>query len=312
MLEKHILDALKANPQSISSDVTLGPLALLPGTWQSTIGLNMIALPSPVPVAADISLFYRLLVNQYNETLQFEQVVPAVANRGIVPWIINDPADQTIIPLKYYQSINQIQAKSIPIGNSSLGITPLHFEPGWFFHIANETTNGMDIARLGTIPHGNSVLALGTSSQTSGAAPIPSINGLPIGIDQNLDNSRLQPYKFFHDKPFLGIFDPTSPNDYLQTTLNNYLNDYNVLQTTELPFVTPSPGIVNTPFIIKQANATSLQSTFWIRELEKKDGTGSLLLLQYSQTVILEFSPNPALSSVQFPHVSINTLTKVS
>ena len=41
--------------------------------------------------------------------------------------------------------------------------------------------------RLGTIPHGDSVLAIGNSSVVTGAVDIPAVNGLPIGVDQSLE-----------------------------------------------------------------------------------------------------------------------------
>ena len=57
----------------------LGPLKLLPGLWKSEgRGWNMIALPF---ATAPSPLDYRLLLNQYNEVLEFKFVddnVPTV------------------------------------------------------------------------------------------------------------------------------------------------------------------------------------------------------------------------------------------
>jgi hypothetical protein len=33
-------------------------------------------------------------------------------------------------------------------------------------------------------------------------------------------------------------------------------------------------GIHNIPFVVKQANAATMKSTFWIRELAEKDANG--------------------------------------
>ena len=66
-------------------------------------------------------------------------------------------------------------------------------------------------------------------------------------------------------------------------------------------------AVTNIPFIVKQANADSMKSIFWIQELK-----GGGLRLQYSQIVMLDFFPRadglPGL--IRWPHVSINTLTK--
>ena len=51
-------------------------------------------------------------------------------------------------------------------------------------------------------------------------------------------------------------------------------------------------GIRNIPFVVKQANASRMKSTFWINELVEQDAEGNpKLQLQYLQVVILEFFP---------------------
>jgi hypothetical protein len=75
-------------------------------------------------------------------------------------------------------------------------------------------------------------------------------------------------------------------------------------------------GIVNAPFVTKQAEPVSMKSTFWIQEMNEKDEYGHpKLRLQYSQIVILDFfrpredgHPDRA----RWPHISINTLEKVA
>lgn len=88
-------------------DSELGPLCHLPGSWQNIgnlqgHGWNMIALPF---AAGDLD--YRLLMNQYDETLTFNLVDKGVPNRGI-------PDDQSVATLDYTQIINQIAADDFP------------------------------------------------------------------------------------------------------------------------------------------------------------------------------------------------------
>ena len=83
----------------------------------------------------------------------------------------------------------------------------------------------------------------------------------------------------------------------------------------DISFSLATGGIKNIPFIVKQANAVSMNSTFWIQELEETDENGlPKLRLQYLQIVILDFFPRrdglPGV--ISWPHVSINTLDKVS
>jgi len=292
-----------------TGDKELGPLRLLPGTWESTgKGWNMIALP----FAAGGGLpNYRLLLNQYNETLVFFTADKRVPNRGIFRNGISFQTDQFLAALSYVQNIDQIAAADRPESGEAGDPKPIHHEPGLWLHMANETTGGLDLARLATIPHGDSVLALGRSTTFEGPPTFPSISGLPIGVDQSLQNPYLAPYLFFHRNRFQGVFDPVVPND----LLNRGLDGIDIKCTTVLSVdsTLETGGIVNIPFIVRQANAAEMTSTFWIEELEEKDDQGRpVLQLQYSQVVLLDFFPRtdgqPGL--VRWPHVSINTLRK--
>jgi len=300
--------------QAKTGDDDLGPLKLLPGKWKSVPGhgWNMIALPF-----AEGPSNYRVLVNSFDEALKFSLVDKAIPNRGLRR---SDKgtveSDQFLASLDYEQMITQTDSADFP--ESGLAGDPglaIHHEPGLWLHMENETTNGFDLARLATIPHGNSLLALGSSTEVKGAPNIPMIRGLPIGtVPVDLDtNPYLAPYKHFHDNPFKGVYDPTNP-----TALLSKANDgIDIVKTTTLTVDTEAEtgGIKNIPFITKQANASAMKSTFWIEELAEKDKYGKpKLRLQYAQVVILEFFGRldqlPGLA--QWPHVSINTLEKIS
>ncbi len=305
-----------------TGDNSLGPLSLLPGVWRNEPNLpgrgwNMIALPFATPADSPFPFNYRLLMNQYNEELKFTLIDKGVPNRGIGR--INCQTvetDQFVVTLDYEQSIKQLVADDAPkSGLAGAKDLPIHHEPGLWLHMLNEVENGLDIARLATIPHGDSVLAMGRSTVIDGPPTIPNISGLPIGVNQDIDNNPyLGPYKAFHaQNKFRGLFDPATPNDLLREANNGV----GIKRTTILDVDTdiPTGGIVNIPFIVKQANATTMRSTFWIQELEDLDPSGNpKLRLQYSQTVMLDFFPRndgqPGL--IRWPHVSINTLEKVA
>lgn len=315
MLEKHQVDKLKNAGRQISQaksgDEDLGPFKDLPGMWESLPGRgwNMIALPF-----ADGPFNYRLLLNQYDEVLNFNLIDKGVPNRGLRFNENTSESDQFVVTLDYQQSIEQIAADDFP--QSGLAGDPglaIHHEPGLFLHMTNETTKDLDIARLATIPHGDSVLALGRSDEVEGAPRIPDLNGLPIGVSHDLNSPYLEPYKHFQLNLFKGLFDPVSPNKLLSDA-NAGLD---IVKTTVLEFDTAveSGGIVNIPFIVKQANAADMKSTFWIQELAETDESGNRKLrMQYSQVVMLDFFPRrdgfPGL--IRWPHVSINTLEKKS
>lgn len=310
-------------------DDDLGPLKLLPGVWKNGDstkgrGWNMIALP--FATEPDSRLNYRLLVNQYEETLQFTTVDKAVPNRGISrpnPATGNptENTDQLVVTLDYQQSIAQLAAEDRPdSGKAGPADLAIHHEPGLFLHMTNFTTSDLDVARLGTVPHGDSLLGLGQAEVINGPPTIPDVDGLPEGATKDLNSGYLSPYKHYHDNPFKGVitapgfpgFDPVHPQLLLQGGIPG-----NVNRTTVLPFNTTleDAGIVNIPFIVKQANAAVMDSIFWIMELDEP-GVGSepKLIMMYLQNVGLDFFPRfdglPGL--IRWPHVSINVMEKVA
>ena len=48
------------------------------------------------------------------------------------------------------------------------------------------TPNGFDIARLATIPHGDSATALGRAVEIEGPPTIPALSGFPEGVAPNI------------------------------------------------------------------------------------------------------------------------------
>lgn len=293
---------------------------LLAGKWSNIPGLvgrgwNMIALPF-VAENPEENVGYRLLVNQYNETLEFTDVDAGVPNRGVV--MENgrpvDNNDQTVSTINYVQDITQIAADDFPnSGEAGAPQLAIHHEPGLFLQMLDNFTDDLTIARLASVPHGNSVLALGKLNELDGAATIPEESGLPIGLtpkDQPLDSPYLAPYKHYNDAPFKGVFNPVKPNELLAKANEGV----DILRTFEFHFDTNfgTGGINNIPFVKKQADATEMHATFWIQELAEKDANGkNKLRLQYTQTVMLDFFKGEN-GLIQWPHVSINTLEKVA
>lgn len=308
--KSHIASEGRKISKAKTGDTMLGPFKELPGHWENGNdlngrGWNMIALPF---VKKGQRLNYRILVNQYNETLKFTTVDTGVPNRGIkIPPGQNK--DQLIVTLDYTQEVTQIAADDFP-ESGRLPPKPnagIHHEPGLFLHMRNFAANGLNIARLGTIPHGNSLLALGRFSNAkvhAGGPNIPDVDALPIGgPSKNIEHPYLAPYKHYKDNPFRGIYDVTNPSDLLRKATPS-----GVKRTTTLHFSTNaiSAGIVNIPFIEKHADASDMEFTMWILE------TDSDVFIQYMQVVMLDFferSDNLP-GKIKWPHVSFNTIKR--
>lgn len=339
MLSKSAVEQLRQKGRTITpagqaDQEKLGPLKNLPGRWSNDRlpgrGWNLIALPF-----FEGPFNYRLLMNQYNEDLIFEIADVGVPNRGVETASATESGDQFLAALDYQQIVTQIAADDFPQSDlRARDQTPIHHEPGLFLHMTNKTVSDealgtFDVARLGTIPHGDSVLALGTSktlpNPTVGDLKIPRMSGLPVGtplghtVEENVvlpegdpGKSRyLEPYSHFHHHPFQNLFEPVNATKLLVDAIQGET----ILETTVLDLDTTieQGGILNIPFVIDEANATGMRSIFWIHKVKGEREDKPRWLLQYAQFVFLDFFPRadggPGL--IRWPHISINTMEKI-
>lgn len=320
----------------------LGPLKDLVGVWTAEgTGWNMIALPfqgAPPPPAG---FKFRVLMNQYDEELKFTFVDDDVPNRGLVR---PDAAqsDQFVVTLDYQQKIAQVAAEDRPASGGLAGLPglPIHHEPGLWLYEKNRRTKDdnikgdqvtevkLNVARLASIPHGNSVLAIGRSQKFDGMPDIPAVSGLPSGRFEDVSSPDydfktdpyLEPYLHYINSPFMGNvafpgfpgFSPADMNEILRFANQGV----DIVRTTTLTVdsTRKTAGISNAPFSVREADPVSMKSTFWIQELNEDDEFGNpKLRLQYSQVVMMSFFrpredefPDRAV----WPHISIATLNK--
>ena len=330
-----------------------GPIKDLKGIWKAEgTGWNMIALPFHGDPPSNVGIKFRVLMNQYDEELTFNFVDDNVKNRGLIRAGSTIP-DQSVAVIDYQQKIAQVIAEDFP--NSGLAGAPqlpIHHEPGlWLFEKDHRATDDrvtenevteveLDVARLASIPHGNSVLAIGKSACFKYMPDIPPLSGLPSGRFEDVstpdydfrdttppDNPDpyLAPFKHYIDNPFKGTFagDPSFPGfspadmNALLRFANDRLSeqDVKIVRTTTLTVDTArkSGGITNLPFTVREAEPVSMKSTFWIQELVDKNGN-SRMRLQYSQVVMLEFfhpRQDEFPGRAVWPHISIATLEKI-
>jgi hypothetical protein len=328
MLQKPLVEGLvRRIVRAKRGDPTLGPLTNLPGTWQNAAtGWNMIALPVKNGIAPNN---FRLLLNQFDETLVFTDLDSPVPNRG-------RPEDQFGAALQYIQSVNQLVAvDSIGSTISPIGAAAIHHEPGFFINFTEPLTHGdghlLDLVRLGSIPHGDALNALGFSDSFSNVgAPdispqaIGDFSSLPIGAGpRDLANPYLAPYKKFQGPansfkgnvtvPGFPGFDPNVPLNLLifapaGATPPKFKSVTRLILDTNL-----GGGIVNTPFVVTQANSAQMRFVMWIEEFEDSTAAAPHFQMQYAQRVLLEFFPSldDPHHKIAWPHISINTLSFV-
>ncbi|NET60263.1 MAG: hypothetical protein F6K47_30210, partial [Symploca sp. SIO2E6] len=212
-----------------------------------------------------------------------------VPNRGF-------PEDTFVVGLHYEQKVSDANT-----------FQPLHIENGMFLLLDKEAGT---VARLSSIPHGNSILAIGGSVEINGHFDIEPVDGFPILAHPEEASRYFEPYRTVQG---IEPFDPANPNQILQDKI-----DRQDLGKTVVLFDLSTEnqgGISNIPFIEKNADATSFTSTFWIEEVQGHGKGNDFLQLQYSQTTDLDFIKDSTAGSlptplIVWPHIDVATLVK--
>ncbi|MXV13886.1 heme-binding protein [Hufsiella ginkgonis] len=306
-------------PADKLSEANLGPLQQLVGEWETVGNLTFTEKDESgaevtKPVAAGWNTIsvpggggFIFEVIPYKENLKFSAVAVQAGNRG--PVINGTQFDQEIFGLFYEQQVisvcNTTECVSMGFGAGKV----IHAETGLFLYITNYNGN-FTIARLGTVPHGNALLALGKSFDVADPVfePISTLPTLIGGgqVSRLGYNEQITLYKNFKE------FDKVNPNSFLETSLAQVLGQDKLTGVTVLDMATnhadATGGILNIPFIQSNVTATNLKATFW---LETINNSPQADFLQYSQTVNLVFPAVNTIDPVVWPHITIATLKRM-
>ncbi len=255
----------------------LGPLASLVGTWIGSQGWELIAVPN-LPDSD-----FRLIVRPYIEVITFEPIGAPVPDRG------GKAGDLFLTGLMYTMRIADKETNE-----------PLHLEAGMWFYMAGQE---LEIARSSTIPHGDAMLALGNATTTQGGPSIPELTTLPNAgpdVQEGYTDQYIEPVGDFR-------------TDNANFVLTQAIQGLDIVETTTLSVSTASPGgILNIPFVTKNANATEFAGTYWLETVADAETGDQVVQLQYSQQTNIEFLPQFGNESqlIMWPHVNVNTLRK--
>ncbi|MBB5394773.1 heme-binding protein [Mucilaginibacter sp. AK015] len=304
-------------PAETLNEIDLGPLKQLVGEWESVIltqtdekgvskplasGWNVISVPG-VPK-------FTFEVIPYKENLKFSTVAVHAGNRG--PVLNGTQFDQEIFGLFYEQQIVSMCDTDFCNSRGFGKDTVIHAETGLLLYVSN-INGGYNIARLGTIPHGNAILALGKSAQANnpGTDFFEVISALGVNLDGSI------PAMLGYNDQISGIpqfaeFQQVHPNTFLKSTLDTIVGSGSVTDMTVLSMSTSHPdatgGILNIPFIQSNVTATSMDATFWIENIS---GGSEPEILQYSQTINLVFPSTGTVTPIIWPHITISTLKRM-
>jgi len=270
------LDIVRLSPDLKTAANELGPLADLLGTWFGTQGFNMIAVPYPItPGRPEIP--FTLLVRPYAEIVEFTAIGAKVPNRraGQIDYVTG---------LMYELRITDLETNQ-----------PMHIENGMWLNLDGKGgEQRTPVARLAAIPHGDSFLALGSALENPGPPAISPVPWQPNPMEPGWA-------ELYQAQKSPG-FDPTNPTQ----TLKNALAGQNPGSPTlvfSLSSKETGGGVLNVPFVNKNADATSFDCTFWLERINQQSAN-PFLQLQYVQTIVLEFGGH------SFPHINVNTMVK--
>ncbi|WP_422984994.1 heme-binding protein [Undibacterium sp. Ji50W] len=282
----------------------LGPLAGLIGTWVSpkTNGFNV--MPLPQATAPNGFILKNVF---YYEVMTFSALQGKVANRG-------GTDEQDSYTLFYEQRVffsDGVQANTLVHAENGAwlnlittqqGQGPLDTQPYIPSPPAPDPIPPQNPARQiikqVSVPHGNSILAMGDVTIIDGAPDIPDVSTLPIDA----------PIAF---NAAYGEDVPSNPNINPNIVLQDALaalsqQGLTVLRTHRLNVDTNNNGgITNNPFIKEHNNVKQFTHTVWLEEL-----SNGQLMLQYSQNISLQLHLADGQSYV-FPHITANSLSKV-
>jgi len=284
----------------------LGPLAELPGTWAGT-GFNLIARPD----FQNNNPFF-LEINGTLENLEFTRIGGDIPNRG------SEQDDINLHGVHYLQQVADCETHGA-----------LHIEPGLWLFIPPTTDPNVSaptVVRHATIPHGDSLLAQSTFlTEVDGPPQLDPVDSFPFtdptipGLNTAATQILGPPYT----DQYLNRTLPACclpPGLDLNATVRNpalallaAINGQTIIHTVVIVISTAavagSTGILNIPFVVRNANALQMDAIFWIETVQPAAGD-PFLQLQYVQRVILDFPAKPNGPIIHWPHISVATLVK--
>ncbi len=265
--------------------VGLSPFGLLinlAGTWMGK-GFNLVSVPlSPQSRGSNPRApTFAPKISATREVLVITPLGSPVPNRGFVE------DDIFLFGLTYLQVVNDVST-----------LEARHFETGLWLNIPD--TSPPTVARQAVIPHGDSLLARGTVTESDGSPQIPAVSTRPIDISTQQpinDVQFLAPFKALTLPPEIPPGSIDDPNEVLRKVIQSQT----ISRTTTIDVSASQDDIVNLPFIRNNANVVSLKATFWIESVLLDNGM-EFSQLQYSQIVMLRFD------GLDWPHISVATL----
>jgi len=264
---------VRISPDNADVAANLGLLQHLEGTWEGH-GFNLVARPD---FEANTNVFLEL--NLTHETLKFDPIATSIPNRGFAQ------DDIELFGLTYLQKISDAVTGGA-----------LHIEPGiWVTQPAttqppeSAPAGEQIVARMGSIPHGNVLLAQGTAATFSGPPTLSSGGSNPAGSI----------FPSFNSSPFpvspqiikaAGTAETSAPaGGFTEYTLANAVSATNTRtpQGNVPPILPPqiTQELINDPILL-------LQQTVQLQLAEGHAFDGTVLNIATQSPIVFFTTPN--------------------
>jgi hypothetical protein len=220
-------------------------------------------------------------------------------------------------PPFFLHGLRYLQQVTDAVTNSGI-----HVEPGLWLHVpATDVPQAKETyVRQATVPHGDSLIAQSLFATELPGGPvinpvdstpfkdavIPALTGEPA--DPVTDTAYLSQY-LTNALPAVGMppgLDPMATIKDPTSVLRAQIAGQDIVNTAVIAISTAAPagGILNIPFVTKNANAAQMDAIFWAETVRHPNGH-HFIQLQYVQRVILDFI------GIQWPHFSVATLVRI-
>ncbi|NSY32664.1 hypothetical protein DS891_03485 [Pseudoalteromonas sp. JC28] len=292
-----------SQPETLSA---LGPLADLIGTWASARFAGFNVMPLPQETAPEGVILFNF---PYYEVITFSATQGKVVNRGgdyqqnsytifyeqRVFFADGDKKDQLV----HAENGTWLNLATTNQGSGKYNRPPYIPAPSGGANVPIQNPEHAIVKQV-SIPHGNSILALGNHHFVDGRPEIPIANTLP------------QP-ETKAGTAIAGLYgenSPSNPNINPNIVLEQQLlvnQAYNPITKTDILTVnSDNDGLVSSiPFCKNHVDVPNFSTTYWIERL-----SSGASQLQYTQNISLQFN-NTKNSKLLFPHITANTLFKV-
>jgi hypothetical protein len=175
--ERERLYAPRFGGSAMQTALNLGPLASLPGSWKGK-GFSVMWRPNNFadetnlpPSEPPIKRY--LMLNKTSESFDFHIIPGQVPNRGLQP-----QKDISLYGLHYLQRVSDDDKPGFLDAGEALHIEPglfMYVPPNFNSFVSGYSTTDPTIVRMGSIPHGVTVLMQGTAPSPEPVEGPPTI-----------------------------------------------------------------------------------------------------------------------------------------